>query len=179
MPLPKESYFVGNSASKKIISFVVLIAGIVGALIVLFGFTQTTPQIYYASGACLLLLTAIYYKLTYFIALELILLAEHGADLLGIGPILQVVLPILLSLQMLVYYLLSGQLNNIFRLIGVVGIALLSIGFSFQNNWIFLFGSLAVGIYALDNVYRGKYIALLWAILNLFFVFAMALVIIF
>ncbi|WP_242602137.1 hypothetical protein [Legionella nagasakiensis] len=177
MPSLKEFYFVGSSVGKKIISLCILFAGIIGALIVLLGFIQTKSQIYYVSGASLLLLTAIYYKLTYFIALEIILLSGYGAELLGIGPILQIVLPSLLTLQMLVYYLLSGQLKNVFRLFGVIGIALLSIGFSFKNNWIFLFGSLAVGLYALDNVYRGKYVALLWAVLNLFFAFAMALAI--
>ncbi len=150
-----------------------LSAGIIGALIILYGLAQAQAQahLYYVIGASFMLATAIYFKLTYFIALELILIAGHGAVLLGIGSISQIVLPILLCLQLLTYYLLSGQLNNIFRLIGIAGIALLSIAFSYENQWVFIFGSFAIAVFSFYQVYRGRPVALLWAILNMIFVF--------
>ena len=156
-----------------------LIIGSVGACITLYGLTQAPDHLYYVIGASCLLATAIYFKFTYFIALQLILIAGHGAVLLGIGPISQVVLPILLCLQFLTYYLLSGQLNNIFRLIGITGIALLSIAFSYENQWVFFSGSLAIAIFSFYQVYRGRQIALLWAILNIIFVVISALKIIY
>lgn len=143
--------------------------GILGAITILCGLTQPFPQIYYVTGASLLLITAIYFQLTFFVALELILLAGHGAILLGIGPVLQAVIPVLLSLQFLAYYLMSGRLENIFRLIGITGIALLSIGFAFQDAWIFFFGSLGIATYALYQVYQGERAAWLWAIINLIY----------
>jgi len=143
--------------------------GIIGACIVLAGFTHTPAQAYYVTGSILLLLTAIYFKLTYFIALEMILLAGHGAILFGIGPTLQFVLPILLCVQLLVYYLISGELKSIFTLVGIAGISLLSIGFSFAKIWVFFLGSFAIAIFAFYNVYKGKKIALIWGILNLIF----------
>ena len=146
-----------------------ILVGILGAVANLYGLAQPSPQLYYVIGSCLLLVTAIYFRLTYFIALELILISGHGAILLGIGPVLQVVLPILLCAQLLIYYVMSGQLGHIFRLIGISGIALLSIGFAYENQWIFLFGSMEVAIFAFYQVYRGRYIALLWAILNTIF----------
>lgn len=146
-----------------------LFAGILGSIIILFGLTQTVAQPYFIVGALLLLSTAIYFRLTYFVALELILIAGHGAILLGIGPISQLILPILLCVQLLVYYILSGQLHHVFRLIGIAGIALLSIGFSYENQWIFFFGSFSVATFAIYQFYKGRKIALLWVILNLLF----------
>lgn len=151
-----------------------ILIGILGACTTLYGLTQPSAQIDYVAGASLLLVAAIYFQLTYFVALELILIAGHGAILLGIGSVLQAVLPILLSAQFLAYYLLSGQLGNIFRLIGIIGIALLSIGFAYENQWIFFFGSFGVSIFAFYQTYYKHRAALLWAILNLIYVFIAA-----
>lgn len=172
MPLPKEFYFAGDCVNKNnSLATLFFSIGIMGACVILYGFTQhTTPQIYYVIGASMLLVTAIYFQLTYFIALELIVIAGHGAILLGIGPVSQAVLPVLLSIQFLVYYILSGRLENVFRLIGIVGIALLSIGFADENQWIFLFGGLGVSIFAFHQVYQGYRAALLWGIFNLIYV---------
>ena len=156
-----------------------LLTGILGAVIVLFGLTQAVAQPYFIVGAVLLLTTAIYFRLTYFVALELILIAGHGAILLGIGPVSQIILPILLCTQLLAYYMLSGQLNHLFRLIGITGIALLSIGFSFENQWIFFFGSLSVAIFSIYQVKKGRQVAMLWVILNMILATVAAIKIIF
>lgn len=148
-----------------------VIAGILGALIVFFGAIQAPSELYYFIGAGLMLITALYFQLTYFIALEIILLAGHGAILLGIGPILQIYLPILLCAQLLTYYVLSAQLQNVYHFIGIVGIALLSIGFAYVNQLLFFFGSFAIAIFALYLICQGRRIAWLWFILNVAFIF--------
>ena len=144
--------------------------GLIGAFIIIDGLTQVNPHLHYVIGAFCMLGTAIFFHLTYFIALEMILIAGHGAVLLGIGSTLQIVLPILLTIQLLMYYFLIGELNNIYRVIGIFGIALLSIGFSYEHQWIFFLGGAAIAIYAFYEAYKGEYIALLWAVLNLIFV---------
>ncbi len=179
MPLPKVYIYAGKLRNQNRKSAFFTLIGVIGACTVLFGFIHTQEQAYYVAGAGLLLITAMYFKLTYFIALELILLAGHGAILLGIGPVLQVVLPILLSAQLLIYYILSGELRGVFHVIGIVGIALLSIGFSYANVWVFFLGSSAIAIYAFYRVYQGKLIAMIWAILNSFFAIVTALLILF
>ncbi|KTC86686.1 hypothetical protein [Legionella brunensis] len=146
-----------------------LVVGIIGSFILLLGLTNTPAQKYYVIGSALLLLTSIHFRLIYFIALEIILLAGHGAILLGIGTTLQLALPILLCIQLLSFYFMSGQLNNIFLLIGITGIAVLSVGFSYENQWIFFIGSFSIAIYAFYTAYKGKAITLLWAILNSLF----------
>ncbi|KTC65091.1 Uncharacterised protein (plasmid) [Legionella adelaidensis] len=160
--------FTLNGKSPAEVFFTLI--GIIGAITVLFGFSQPFAQIYYIVGASLLLFTALYFKLVYFIALELILIAGHGAILLGIGPIQQIILPSLLCLQLFVYYLLSNELKNIFRVIGVIGIALVSIGLSLTHIWVSLFGALSVAIYAGYEVHLGKSAAAIWFFLNLIFV---------
>ncbi|CEK10595.1 hypothetical protein [Legionella hackeliae] len=110
-----------------------LLVGIIGSFILLFGLAGAPAEKYYVIGSALLLLTSIHFKLIYFIALEMILLAGHGAILLGIGTTLQLALPILLCIQLLSFYFMSGQLNNIFLIVGITGIAVLSVGFSYEN----------------------------------------------
>lgn len=147
-----------------------LTIGIIGAFIILYGITQPSANLYYLVGTIFMLVTAIYFKFTYYVALDLILIAGQGAILLGIGLVSQVILPILLCLQLLIYYLLIGQLRNIFRLIGIAGIALLSIAFANQNQLELLIGSMSVVIFSFYQVYRGRPTALLWGIL--YFIFA-------
>ena len=176
MPLPKAFTFAGNPINSFSKSAASGVAGCLGACLIVIGFLLDNPlQIYYVVGAALLLIKALFFKLTYFIALELIIIAGHGAIFFGIGPILQIVILILLSFQLLVYYLLSGELQTIYRLIGIAGIALLSIGFSYTNCWIFLFGNLFVASFAYYSVYKGKRIALIWAILNTVLVLSLLL----
>lgn len=167
MPPQKEFTYDGKvpiSTHNKI--FVLL--GILGSTISLLGLINMPAQLYFVAGSSLLLLTALHFKLVYFIALELILIAGHGAILLGIGATLQLAIPILLCVQLLFFYFLSGQLNNLFILIGIAGIALLSIGLSYENQWIFFSGGSAVACYAFYNA-SDKRVSLIWAVLNCLF----------
>lgn len=166
MPLPKGFYYVGDYIQSHKNHTFFLLLGSIGAVFILYGLTQQPAQPYYVLGSSLLLFTAVYFKLIYFIALEMIILSGHGAILLGIGPVIQVILPILLSIQLFVYYWLSGSLKNIYRLLGIIGIALLSIGFSFEHAWVFCLGSLLVAIFATHSAYRGKPAAIIWAVFN-------------
>lgn len=149
------------------------VSGIAGAVILLFGLFQTESQLWYVIGSLLLLITAINFQLLYFIALELILIAGHSVIYLGIGSTLQIALPALLCVQLLFYYWSSNQLNNIYLLIGIVGIAALSVGFSYENAWVFLTGSLSIAVYSWYISKRIR-IALIWAVLNTAFSFVMA-----
>lgn len=146
--------------------------GILGAFLCLYGYLglSNEPKIYcYLIGSITLLATAIYYKLIYFIALELILIAGHLAGLFGSGPYTQASLPILLCLQLVIIYAMIEQSNLLFLIIGTLGIALLSIGFSLNNNLIFFFGGLFIALYAYYEAHKGHKAAYLWAILNTIF----------
>lgn len=159
----KASIYAGNKMSLTFRDYFFLLVGIAGAIITLYGFTQFNAQAYYVAGSSLLLITAIYSRLVFFIALELILIAGHGAILLGIGSILQFAIPVLLCIQLLTFFYLIGQLNNIYLLIGIVGIGSLSIGFAYANDWIFFIGGVSLAIYAFSIVkkirwyYSGRY----------------------
>ena len=146
-----------------------LALGILGALILLFGNYQTHPQLYYIIGSFILMLIAIHFKLVYFIALEFILAAGHAAKLLGVGPYTELALPLLLCFQLYIFYLMVGRENKIIVLIGIIGIAFVSLGLAYENQWIFFSGSLFVSIYAYYIGYKGRYASYIWGVLNTIF----------
>jgi len=169
MPFPKGYYYDGKFLKKSSDKFF-LILGIIGSIILLYSFGLNKPQIGYIIGSICMLLVAIHFQLIFFIALELILISGHTAILLGIGPYLQIALPSLLSFQIFVYFLLTKQLRNPFLISGVIGISMLSVGFAFNNEWIFFFGSIAIIIYATHLALSGIYPCYLWVILNTIFI---------
>lgn len=146
-----------------------IIIGIIGAITTFSGLFANFSQPYYISGSFLLFLTASYYKLYFFVALEIILISGHAAILLDIGTILQIALPILLSFQLMFYYLFSGQTSDFSIIIGIFGIALISVGFSINSQWIFLLGSLSLSTFAYFNLKKSNKLSLIWLILNLMF----------
>ncbi|KTD68358.1 MULTISPECIES: hypothetical protein [Legionella] len=151
-----------------------ILIGCFGSLIIVCGLLKhfgTTPpklhsQLYYFIGGIALLITAIYFRMLYFIALQLILLAGHAAILLGSGPYTQLFLPLLLCCQLLTFYLMLGKENRAFLILGIFGIALLSMGFAYNDKWIFFSGSTFVAIYAYYSGYKGLPAAYIWGILN-------------
>lgn len=165
---PKGYTYVGDKLNAKYMNYFYIFTGIIGSLITLCGLSVEPAQIYYVIGSSLLLITAIYFQLFYFIALEIILIAGHGTILLGIGSVLQLALPILLCVQLLFFYFLSDRLNNMFLIIGIVGIALISAGFAYNNQWVFFSGSTGIAIYAYYSAKNDR-ACLLWAILNTLF----------
>lgn len=147
--------------------------GVLGALITLYGHSQSHPQLYYILGSFCLLLVAVHYKLVYFVALELILATGHTAVLLGVGLYARVALPILLCIQLLLFYLMLGKKTSIFLLLGIVGIALMSLGFAYNHQWVFFIGSTCIAAYAYYCVYQSKHYnpCIIWAVLNTIFAF--------
>ena len=143
--------------------------GTVGAIIAIYGIIYPAGNLTSTIGSIFLLLTAIFYRLPYFVALEVIVMDGHGAIFFGMGPVITLILPILLCLQLLVYYILSGQLQSVFHLIGIIGIAVLSLGLSYTNQWAVLLGCASIAAFSFHETYTGCRIALIWAVLNTFF----------
>lgn len=168
IPLPKEFTCAGKPAGKSTLDYLFFLTGLAGAIISLLGLQQSPAQVYFVIGSSLLLLTAVHYKVFYFIAFEIILIAGHGATLLGINAVLQFALPVFLCIQLLIFYLLSTRINYFILFIGVFGIAVLSIGFIHENQWIFFAGSSAVAIFAFHESNKHP-ISFLWAVLNCLF----------
>ncbi len=142
-----------------------ILLGCFGTLIILLGITQESSYIYYLAGAVALLATAIYYRLFFFIALELILMAGHVAILLGIGPYTQLFLPILLCIQLFTFYSVFSKIK-FFLFLGILGTALLSIGLANNNQWVFFIGSTFIAAYSYYAGYKGQHPAYIWAGLN-------------
>lgn len=157
---------------RTILDALCLIFGIIGSAILVYAviFIDTASvHTFYAIGSALMLVTALRFKLNFFIALETILLSGHGASILQINPLVAVSLPILLSIQFIIYILLSGLLTTIFPIIGTIGIACISVGFIVNNQLIFFIGGLSIACYGYYLSLNGKPVALLWAVTNAIF----------
>ena len=88
--------------------------GIWGDLFILFGSTQAYPKPFYIIGGIALLITAMHYKLVFFVALEVIIVTAHLAIVLsGVGPYIQVALPALLCFQLFIFFLMIGKDSRI------------------------------------------------------------------
>ncbi len=170
MPFPKESFYAGKKDSFTLKDKLFYISAIIGSSILIYSMLRLyQPQVGFIIGSSFMLASAIYFRMFFFIALEMILISGHAAILLGIGPSLQLALPILLVFQLVVYYLFTNQLLNLYRIIGLAGISLLSIGFAYESAWIFFYGSLAVSTYAFYSASKGRIPALIWGFLNIIF----------
>ena len=147
-----------------------LALGVLGAILTIYGHLfQNVPHFYYIVGSIALMIMAIHYELVYFIALELILAAGHTAILIGFGLYTQIALPILLCLQLLLFYLMFGKENLLITIIGILGIIMISFGFSYHDPWVFFVGSLCIAGYSAYIGYRGCAPAYLWAVVNAVF----------
>ncbi|WP_367605681.1 hypothetical protein [Legionella sp. W05-934-2] len=155
--------------NKNLVDRLFIFIGILGALTTFSGLFTIYSHPFYIVGSFLLFLTALYFRLFFFVALEIIFISGHTAALLGIGMILQVALPVLLSFQLLFYYLFSGETSDFSIIIGILGIALFSVGFSIASQWVFMLGSLSISTYAYFNLEKSNKISLIWLILNLMF----------
>lgn len=161
---------MNKKKQSKILDILFALLGIPGAIIILYGQHVELPQLTYISGGLLLLMTAAWYKQIYFVAMELIQLAGHGANFLNIGLFIQYAVPLLLSIQLLVYYCMTGPMNNIFLFIGVLANCLLALAFTYDNSWIYLFGGAGMAAYAFYCVFKeNQAICYIWAILNTVF----------
>lgn len=143
--------------------------GVLGACILLVGHLLKSPEYFFIFGSIALLITALHYQLIYFIALECILTACYLSMLLGISFYSQTALPILLCFQLLVFFLMLGKQNFFLLIIGIGGIVLLSLGLSYENQWMYCIGSSAVAFYAFFMAYKGSKAAYIWAGLNTVF----------
>jgi hypothetical protein len=159
----------------KPFDYIVILLGVVGVLFNIYGQTLAYPQPYYVAGSFLLLVVAVYFHLLFFTGLEAILLSGHFALMLDLNYRIQFALPILLCLQLVVYYLYVGRLKSMSVWFGLTGIAFLSIGFSYHRQWVFLVGSIFITLYSFRKVRETAGLSIIWGILNAFFTIFVAI----
>jgi hypothetical protein len=59
-----------------------------------------------------------------------------------------------------------GKENSVFLVLGIIGIALLSIGFAYDYQWVYFTGTIFVATYAYYSGYKGLHPSYIWAALN-------------
>lgn len=154
---------------RLIFTWVIGILGLVLAVTGRLSPDDGTKWLFFVTGASCLLITALLEDLMLFAILELILVCGTGALFADFNPIVRGALPILLSFQAIIFFALSGKLQQVPIFIASIGTFLLGLGFLVDHPLIHLFASLTIAIYAGHCFAQGARFAVLWLLLNTFF----------
>ena len=127
---------------------------------------------YFSLGAFFLFITAITENLALLAMLQLILLAGAGAMLAHFNLIFRTALPILLSIQAMLFFGLSGKLHDKVTILGCFGTLCLALGFCTHNPYIAFVGAASVTCYSFSLYRSGHKSAIYWIALNSYFTVA-------
>lgn len=105
-------------------------------------------------------------------ALQVIALIGSLSALLPVTEMAKAFLPLVASLAFASYFAFKGELSQYQNIIGTIGITFLGLGYATQHPLIYLLGGLSLLIYSAITYLKGVEIAVYWAILNAFFIFA-------
>ena len=147
--------------------------GILGLTLTIIG-TFLDPNLiqktFFISGASLLLVSSILEKASFFIILEIIVLAGTLVAFFPISTIAKAGVPVTLSIVSIIYLAKQGILHDRVNIVGCLGLLFLATGFAISNPIIYFLGGLTLSIYSYLS-YRVSQltIALLFAILNAVF----------
>lgn len=127
---------------------------------------------YFSLGAFCLFITAIIENIPLLAMLQLILLAGAGAMLAHFNLIFRTALPILLSIQAILFFGLSGKLKDLQTILGCAGTLFLALGFCIHNPYISFIGAASITTYAFFLYRSGVKPAIFWIALNSYFAVA-------
>ena len=152
-----------------------LVCGILGVSFAIVGHHYgyvDSRWFYFSLGAFCLFLTAILENLALLAMMQLILLAGAGAMLAHFNLIFRTALPILLSVQAILFFGLSGKLRDWETVLGCLGTLFLALGFCTHNPYISFVGAASVTGYAFSLYRGGNKPAIYWIALNSYFTIA-------
>lgn len=163
-----------NKTNKKIIGNhkINLLIGIIGMLIASSGNLLTEAILRkecFLIGAILLLISSLLERQLFFILLQIIIVVGTAIAFTSLSPLYKTLVPIVLSIIAIIYFISQGLLKDWLTFIGCLGIAFLAAGYAITEPVIYLLGAVTLMIYSFGSYRRGVTIALLWAILNAVF----------
>lgn len=133
---------------------------------------SNTRAAFFVIGCILMFVAAAVEKELFFSILQLIVLAGASMYFTPFGVVIKAAVPISLSVIFLIFYAVTGRLQDKLTLLGSLGVVLLALGYGVSHPYIYLFGGAFLAIYSTIAYFRGVTVALLWAILNIFFTLA-------
>lgn len=148
------------------------LAAVIGVTFTLIGHHYGYVELrwlFFSIGALCLFFTAVCENQVLLAMLQLILLAGAGAMYANFNIIFRTALPILLSIQTMVFFVLTGKSRDFETIIGCLGILCLALGFTTHNQVISFIGGAAITAYAALLVRQGFRLAGFWIVLNAYF----------
>ncbi len=127
--------------------------------------------VFFLLGGILMTVATVIEREMFFFVLQSIVVVGAGMYFVPV-PILKILLPCLISASFIAYCYQQGKLSDKSLILGLIGISLLSLGYGIGHPVIYLFGGIFLAIYSGIAYYNGVKIAIIWAVLNLFFTFA-------
>lgn len=152
--------------------YVNLTIGVLGMLVTIYGnlvndlFIQ---KLCYLSGGGLLFISSLLERHTFFTILQLIILSGTSIAFAPIDPLYKALLPIILIVLAIIYFIKQGYLTDRLTWFGCIGIIFLAAGYAITHPVIFFLGAILLAIYSFGVYRRGVAIGLLWGILNTIF----------
>lgn len=132
----------------------------------------TTRSALIIAGCIGMSLSPFYEKHYFFACLQFVALSGAVIALTQLHPLYKMMTPVALALIFIIYFYKQGMFDERYQYLGGIGITLLGLGYSLQHPLIYLFGGAALAVHSTISYRRGITIAIYWAILNMFFVFA-------
>lgn len=129
----------------------------------------------FVMGSVLMLIGAMIEREEFFSVLQLIVLVGAAMAFTPWTLIVRASIPIVTTAVILLWFYVSGRMEDRLTLFGSFGIAVLALGYAVMNPVIYFMGGVILTVYASMAFYRGVKIAIIWAILNFFFAIAAAI----
>ena len=127
---------------------------------------------FFVCGCILMFIAAAVEKQLFFSLLQLIVLAGASMYFTPFSVMIKAGVPIALSILFLIYFAKTGRFQDRINILGAVGVCALAVGYGVAHPYIYLIGGLSLAIYSTVSYLQGVTVALLWAILNVFFTVA-------
>lgn len=147
--------------------------GVLGLLILCFASMQPVTLMQKTAitlGCVLLLISSILEKNRFFTILEILAVLSASIAFLPIHAGIKTAIFAIAGLISVIYLIKKGILKSFLDYIGGAGLLFLALGFAVSNPLIYFAGGFFLIIYSLHDFFRGAKIALIFAILNAFFI---------
>ncbi len=123
----------------------------------------------YMLGSVFLLTSSILEKHTFFVILQVVVLAGTIIAFAPIGAVFKAAVPIGLSIIAIIYFITQGMLKDLHSIVGIIGLVFLAAGYAISNPIIYLLGGFFLAIYSFISYRHGHKIGLIFFILNVVF----------
>jgi hypothetical protein len=146
--------------------------GVIGMLIIISGtlLTSLYPQkLCYLIGGMFLLVSSILERQLFFTLLQIVISAGALIAFAPLAPFYKALVPIILSIIVIIYFMQIGSLSDPLNRLGCLGLIFLAIGYAITHPLVYFLGGLCLTFFSFAAFKRGIQLGLVWGLLNAIF----------